>query len=97
MIVGAARAVADGSDCSYICDVVVDSQYQGLGLGRRLIENLLEQSKDHKKVILYANPGKEGFYGKLGFYKLNTAMAIFRYPDKVLESGVISKYSDGCK
>lgn len=89
-LVGAGRALADGADCSYICDVAVHPEYQGLGLGRKIIEKLVALSEGHKKIILYANPGKEGFYRKLGFYKMNTAMAIFRNHQHAIESGLIS-------
>src|SRR5688572_15352165 len=32
-IVAAGRAVADGADCSYLCDIVVHPEHQGSGLG----------------------------------------------------------------
>lgn len=90
-LVGAGRALADGADCSYICDVAVHPQYQGLGLGRKIIEKLVALSEGHKKIILYANPGKEGFYFKLGFRKMKTAMAIFINQKHALEAGLISE------
>jgi hypothetical protein len=31
-------------------------------------------SRGHEKIILYANPGTEAFYGKLGFLPMNAAM-----------------------
>ena len=61
-LIGVGRALADGLDCSYICDVAIHPKYQGLGLGRNIINQLVELSFGHKKIILYANPGKEGFY-----------------------------------
>jgi ribosomal protein S18 acetylase RimI-like enzyme len=90
-LVGAGRALADGVDCSYICDVAVHPEYQGLKLGRKIIEKLVTFSKGHSKIILYANPGKEGFYRKLGFQKMKTAMAIFSDKKHARESGLISK------
>lgn len=90
-LVGVGRALADGADCSYICDVAVHPEYQGLGLGKEIIEKLVALSKGHKKIILYANPGKEGFYRKLGFHKMNTAMAIFSNLKQAIESGLISE------
>lgn len=90
ILVGAGRALADGADCSYIADVAVHPQYQGLGIGRKIIEKLVALSEGHKKIILYANPGKEGFYGKLGFRKMNTAMAIFSNQKQAMESGLIT-------
>ena len=77
-LVGVGRALDDGLDCSYICDIAIHPEYQGMGLGKQIVKYLIEKSRGHKKVILYANPGKEGFYSKLGFKKMNTAMAIFR-------------------
>jgi N-acetylglutamate synthase-like GNAT family acetyltransferase len=50
---------------------------QGRGLGREIIERLLARCRNHRKIILYAVPGKEGFYERLGFRRMTTAMAIF--------------------
>lgn len=76
-LVGAGRALADGADCSYICDVALLPEYQGRGLGRQIVSNLIERSRDHRKILLFAVPGKEPFYRKLGFRRMTTAMAIF--------------------
>lgn len=89
-IVAAGRALADGADCSYLCDVAVHPDYQGAGLGKAIIQKLVEFSSDHKKIILYANLGKEAFYKKLGFSPMNTAMAIFKNHDRAVEVGLIS-------
>lgn len=69
ILIGAGRALADGLDCSYLCDIAVHPEYQGIGIGRQIAQHLIDQSRGHKKIILYANPGKEGFYSKLGFKK----------------------------
>ncbi len=90
-LIGVGRCLADGLDCSYICDVVIHPEYQGLGLGKKIVNKLIQLSEGHAKIILYANPGKEGFYNKLGFKKMNTAMAIFKNENYALSSGVISK------
>ena len=76
-LVAAGRALSDGADCSYICDVAVLPGYQGQGLGKAIVTKLVGLSNGHKKIILYSVPGKEGFYRKLGFMRLLTAMAIF--------------------
>ncbi len=90
-LVGVGRALADGRDCSYLCDIAVHPDYQGLGLGRRIVQKLLDFSRGHKKVILYASPGKEGFYAKLGFKMMNTAMAIFKDQERAFRTGMISE------
>lgn len=90
-LVGVGRALADGVDCSYICDVAIRPEHQGLGLGKKIIQQLVTLSAGHNKIILYANPGKEGFYSKLGFKKMNTAMAIFKDQKQALDSALISE------
>jgi ribosomal protein S18 acetylase RimI-like enzyme len=88
-LVGAGRALSDGLDCSYICDIAVHPQYQGIGLGKAIVEKLVTLSDGHKKIILYAKPGKERFYSKLGFKKMETAMAIFLDQKYAIETGLI--------
>jgi len=90
-LIGVGRGLADGVDCSYICDVAVLPDYQGTGIGKDIVSNLVELSKGHRKIILYAYPGKEPFYKKLGFKRMSTAMAIFENQDQAFESGLIDE------
>ena len=90
-LIGVGRALADGLDCAYIADVAVHPEFQGKGLGTAIIEKLVSLSNGHKKIILYANPGTEGFYQTIGFYRMNTAMAIWRNQDQAIEAGLISQ------
>lgn len=89
-LVAAGRALADGVDCSYICDVAVLPSYQGLGIGRDIVSKLVDLSKGHRKTILYAVPGIESFYRKLGFKRMTTAMAIFSNQDQALARGLVN-------
>lgn len=91
VLVGVGRALADGLDCSYIGDVAIHPEYQGRGLGKEVVKSLVNLSQDHNKIILYANPGREGFYANLGFKKMNTAMAIFQNEDEAMKKGVLSE------
>jgi ribosomal protein S18 acetylase RimI-like enzyme len=86
-LVAAGRALADGADCAYLCDVAVLPECQGRGLGQELVSRLVHDSQGHKKIILYSVPGKEGFYKKLGFARLLTAMAIFSDRDAAIARG----------
>jgi ribosomal protein S18 acetylase RimI-like enzyme len=90
-LVGAGRALADGGDCSYICDVAVFPSHQGTGLGKQLVGDLVDRSRGHKKIILYAVPGKEPFYKKFGFLRMTTAMAIFENQQQQLARGYLSE------
>jgi citrate lyase synthetase len=90
-LVGAGRALADGADCSYICDIAVLPSRQGTGLGKQIMAYLLERSRGHKKIILYAVPGRESFYRTFGFMRITTAMAFFENQRQQLERGYLSE------
>ncbi|PNV83185.1 MAG: N-acetyltransferase [Sulfurimonas sp.] len=90
-IVGVGRALADGVDVSYIADVAIHPEYQGQVIGKAIVSKLVEFSKGYNKILLFASVGKEPFYAKLGFDKMNTAMAIFKNREKVLEWGLVSE------
>ena len=76
-LIAAGRGLADGQDCAYLCDIAVLPSHQGRGLGKEVVSRLLERSRSHRKIILYAVPGREGLYRQLGFRRMRTAMAIF--------------------
>lgn len=90
-LVGAGRALADGADCAYICDIAVLPSHQGTGIGMQIVGYLVEQSRGHRKIILYAVPGKEAFYRRFGFRRMKTAMAIFEDPQQAIAKGFISE------
>jgi hypothetical protein len=48
-------------------------------------------SRGHKKMILYAVPGREPFYRKFGFMRMKTAMAIFENQQQQVERGYLSE------
>jgi len=72
-------------------DVAIHPEYQGKGIGKDIVKRLIEFSQGHKKIILYASTGKEGFYAKLGFAKMKTAMAMFKNQEQAKEWGLVSK------
>lgn len=90
-LVGVGRALADGVDCSYICDVAVHPDCQGSGVGKSIVSKLVELSQGHKKILLYSYPGKERFYKSLGFKRMSTAMAIFENQIQAMEWGLVNE------
>jgi GNAT superfamily N-acetyltransferase len=92
-LVAAGRALADGLDCAYIADVAVHPDHQGQGLGKQVIRELVRRATGHRKILLYANPGVEGFYASLGFLPMNTAMAIWSDPEQAIDSGLLRRIS----
>ena len=75
-LIGFGRAISDGVRQSAIYDVATLPEYQGKGIGRLIIENIIKNTPTCN-FILYASPGKEGFYEKLGFKRLKTGMGLF--------------------
>jgi len=90
-LVGVGRVVSDGVDCAYVCDVAVMPSHQGTGLGKEVMRRLLAFARDHRKIILYAVPGKEPFYRGFGFRRMRTAMAIFENQAQALERGYVDE------
>ena len=90
-LIGAGRAIADGIDCAYLADIAVHPDYQGRGIGKDIVLRLRDLAKHHRKIILYAAPGKDAFYLKLGFKRMLTAMAIFENQAQAVESGLVAE------
>jgi hypothetical protein len=89
VLIGAGRALAKGVDWSYLCDVAGPSRLSGPRLGHGHHRQAQGTVGRPQKIILYANPGKEGFYKKLGFTRMRTAMAIFEDQDRAIRDGLV--------
>jgi ribosomal protein S18 acetylase RimI-like enzyme len=87
-LIGAGRAITDGVRYSVIFDVVLLPEYQGRGIGKQIMSFLTDRSKA-MAVLLHAVPGREGFYAKLGYRKMKTAMAKFPNPEMQQKAGYI--------
>ncbi|MGD8765539.1 MAG: GNAT family N-acetyltransferase [Desulfobacteraceae bacterium] len=76
-LIGFGRAISDGAYQAAIYDCAVLPEFQGKGIGTTIMKNILPRIS-HCNIILYASPGKEGFYQKHGFLKMKTGMAHFK-------------------
>lgn len=85
-MIGCARAISDGVKQAAIYDVALLPEYQGKGIGRILVESLMEKLPGCN-FILYSNLGKESFYEKMGYRRLKTGMAKFVNADNMKERG----------
>ena len=67
------RAIWDHGYVVYISDIIVRPEYQGRGIGRKVVESLMSKIKGSLKpgykmmISLLAAKGKEGFYKKFDF------------------------------
>ena len=73
-LVGMSRAISDGEYQAAIYDLAILPEYQNRGIGRQIMEEI-HRRLPVKTILLYAVPGKESFYEKLGYSKMLTAMA----------------------
>lgn len=86
ILVGFGRALSDGEYQAAIYDVAVHPSDQGKGVGKLIIQSILKRIPKCN-IILYASPGKEGFYQKLGFRKMKTGMALFKDSTGMIAKG----------
>lgn len=70
-LIGFGRIIADGIHHALIVDLIIHPGYQGKGLGKRLLNSLVQKCKDNKirDIQLFAARDKSGFYEKSGFEK----------------------------
>ena len=76
-LIGFGRAISDGVYQAAVYDCAVLPEFQGRGIGAMIMREILN-ALPGCNIILYASPGKEGFYQKLGFRRMKTGMARFR-------------------
>jgi len=72
-LIGYGRMIGDKTIFLYIQDVMVIPKYQNKGIGTEIVNCLLKQVKEYKKMnphirtYLGASKGKESFYEQFGF------------------------------
>jgi GNAT superfamily N-acetyltransferase len=66
--IGLARVITDGATFAYLCDVFIDEAYRGQGLGKWLVECVL-QHPDIASVrrVLLVTKDAHGLYEQFGF------------------------------
>ena len=84
-LVGLARATGDHAFNATIWDVLVDPDFQGRGLGKALVEQLVRAllQRDIRNITLFADASVVKFYTRLGF-EIDPAgvKGMFWYPNK---------------
>ena len=85
-LIGYGRIIGDKTIFLYIQDIMVIPEYQNKHIGTEIMNNLLKQINEYKKInpsirtYLGASKGKESFYEKFGFISR---------PNEELGSGMI--------
>jgi len=84
-LIGFARAISDGIYRATIWDVIVHPDYQGAGLGRKLVETVLAHPRINRVERVYLmTTNQENFYQRIGFQSnATTTMVLFnRYTEE---------------
>lgn len=71
-LIGMARVIGDGYTCFYVQDVLVNPEYQGLGIGKNIMNRIvafLDNVDQDAIVALMSSKGREGFYEQFGFIR----------------------------
>lgn len=69
--IGFARLITDAATFAYLADVFIDEAYQGKGLGKRLIEDIMKhESVQGLRRVMLATKDAHGLYRQYGFVPL---------------------------
>ena len=71
-LVGIARVLTDGVLYSYLCDLAVEPDVQGLGVGKTLIHEVMGRCKG-TDLMLRDSDLSSGYYAHLGFQRVQNA------------------------
>ncbi|OEZ83748.1 acetyltransferase (GNAT) family protein [Janthinobacterium sp. HH106] len=77
-LVGLARSLTDHAYCCYLSDLAVDKQYQGLSIGKALVQRTQAVIGDEVSLILLSAPDAMSYYPTLGFEPAANAFIIQR-------------------
>ena len=87
-LIGFARATSDGIYRAAIWDVVIDPDYQGMGLGRKLVETVLSHPKVNKVERVYlTTTHQQSFYKRIGFEVNDTTTMVLHNSNSTSEIG----------
>ena len=78
LLIGLARAISDDANIAYIQDILVHPDHQNQGIGKRLIQSILERYSHVRQKILLTDdrPEQISFYHSLGFKYALTPLQI---------------------
>ncbi len=71
-LVGIARVLTDGVLYSYLCDLAVEPDVQRIGIGRALVDRVLEACAGTELLLRDADRSSH-FYERLGFERVENA------------------------
>ena len=70
-LVGFARVITDYATTYYLCDVIIDNEYQHNGLGKALVSHIASMPKYAELRGLLLTKDAHGLYEKYGYEVIN--------------------------
>lgn len=82
--VGFARVISDFTYVALILDVIVAPEFQGCGIGAKIMESVVTHPRlaGVRSLELVCQPDVVGFYGRCGYYRGRVALFAVRQPLK---------------
>ena len=82
-MVGFGRATSDKTFRAVLWDIVIDNNFQGLGLGQSIVNTILESKElKHTEKIYLMTTNSETFYNKIGFKSITSQKLVMIYNNK---------------
>ncbi len=79
VLVGLGNAISDGHLVVYYPHLLVNPEYQGKGIGRKMMEALLQKYASFHQQMLTADGKAVGFYARLGFERAGQTEPMWIY------------------
>lgn len=76
-LAGLICAMDDGSMTAYVHYLLVRPEYQGMSIGKQLVERVKERYADYLRIVVIAYNDEVGFYESCGFEKSNASSPLF--------------------
>ncbi|UOQ49250.1 GNAT family N-acetyltransferase [Gracilibacillus caseinilyticus] len=76
-LIGLINALSDGALTAYFHYMLINPAYQGKGIGKEMMNMMLDRYSNYETKVQIAYPNVVEFYGKLGFKKEDGTTPMF--------------------
>ena len=80
-LVGLANALSDGVMTAYFHYVLTNPAYQGRGIGKTMMEMMMDHYKDYYTKVLISYPKAIKFYKSLGFQSEDDSLPMYVFTE----------------
>lgn len=89
--------MTDGATFAWICDVFVDEEFRGLGLGSWLVDTIVKQLMGERGILrlLLATRDAHAVYARSGFAPIVGASRWMEIDHRPTRAAILASLSDG--